>query len=333
MDIPRSPNVNLSIEQNNNNKFSRYFSFLKDTRISRQPFNPFIVPSPYILAPDGAPITKVFCSKGKDCQNSFLAFNRAYCLNAEINIDNPQTFKPSFNEYLNEIGNLNILDSDSVFTIKASILHVHRIIASWFCLNCLEVFDANDVCSCGMDHCSDPTWKSMSIYLVGSLEVESNDSSPKLFPFVMTNWNVMKFLSFADQPSLKTQSPRALFKRIIDLAGVFWRSMENPICSENMRNFYSFGECFFDDEVLNIIYRDRLRSSEPSGIIGQVRLVFDNEEINIPSDPISNLEMEVCLRYTRTCDNESSTFRYLHVVRWKFGNARLELANKLKEFN
>ncbi|KAL3127611.1 hypothetical protein CHM_6g2630 [Cryptosporidium hominis] len=304
----------------------------KNLNNSHQIFNIHIIPNPYILAPDGAPITQNFLSLMKTNHTYFIAFNRAYCIDTEISTDISQiNFNPSFSPILN-FDKFKSIDPDLVFSLKSSILHIQQISLSWFCLNCLQTIVGDSVCLCGVDIGKSSLWKSLAIYLIGALEIETTDSMPKILPFTMSNWNVIKLLAYVDKIGDQEIESKILYNRIIELADIIWNHMESLNNSLGIQTIYSFGKAPTNCEFLSSM-EDNSEECKPVGIIGQVQLFDNDKALNIPTDPISNLEMEVCLRCVQSSNKNTLSYIYLHVIRWKVRNTKLELEEKLKNIN
>ncbi|KAH8584320.1 uncharacterized protein ELE39_002414 [Cryptosporidium sp. chipmunk genotype I] len=272
-------------------KFVNFLSSKSPTDLNHT-FNIHTIPNPYILAPDGAPITQNFLSLMKSDHASFIAFNRAYCINNEMSTDTSQIDFTLNSNPLISLDNFKSIDPDLVFSLKGSILHIQQIILSWFCLNCLQTIVGNSVCVCGVDLGKSSLWKSLTIYLIGALEMETTDSKPKLLPFVMTNWNVIKLLAYVDKIDNQELDPKILYNRISELANIIWSHMEGSNGSLGFQTLFTFGKvpkyCNFQSSM-----EDNSEECKPVGIIGQVQLFDDNKAVNIPTDPISNLEMEM----------------------------------------
>ncbi|KAK9172089.1 hypothetical protein CmeUKMEL1_13100 [Cryptosporidium meleagridis] len=299
---------------------------------SHQIFNIHKTPNPYILAPDGAPITKNFLSLMKTNHAYFITFNRAYCIDTEISTDISQiNFNPSFSPILKFDG-FKSIDPDLVFSLKSSILHIQQISLSWFCLNCLKTIIGDSVCLCGVDIGKSSFWKSLTIYLIGALEIEETDSIPKILPFTMSNWNVIKLLAYVDKIDDPEIDSKILYNRIIEIADIIWNHMEGLNNSIGIQTLFSFGKAPTNCEFLSST-EDNSEECSPVGIIGQVQLFENDKALNIPTDPISNLEMEVCLRSVQSSNKNTLSYIYLHVIRWKVRNTKLELEEKLKNIN
>ncbi|OII73157.1 uncharacterized protein cubi_02389 [Cryptosporidium ubiquitum] len=324
--------IQFNHQKEESSKFFHSLPSFQYSTNSHQTFNPHTIPNPYVLAPDGAPITHSFLYLSRNNHASFIAFNKAYCIKTEISTKSPQEDSTlSSNPFL-ILDLFRNIDPDLVFSLKGSILHIQQIDLSWFCLNCLQNIMGKLVCVCGVDLGKSSFWKSLTIYLIGALELETTDSKPKLFPFVMTNWNVIKLLAYVNKIDNQEQDSKILYNHIIELAKIIWNHMESLNDSSGIQTLYSFGEVPADCNFLNSM-EDNSKECRPVGIIGQVELFDKEKAVNIPTDPISNLEMEACLRCAQSSDRNTLAYTYLHVIRWKTRNTKLELEEKLKNIN
>lgn len=295
-------------------------------------FDAHAVPSPYFLAPEGSPITQRSLSLKKSGHASYIAFNRAYCVETELAADSALDDLAASPTPLQTLDRLKSIDPDQVFSLKGSILHIQQIDLSWFCLNCLRAAArvGEFVCVCGADLGGSSLWKSLTIHLIGALEIEESDSKPKLLPFVMTNWNVIRLLAYVNKADLREPDPKLLYYHTVELATTLWNLMDG---SSGVHTLYSFGKAPPESEDFPIGTESSSESFRPVGIMGQVQLFGDKKSINIPNDPVSNLEMEACLRCIGSSDGDVQAFAYLHVIRWKLRNIQRELEEKLESMN
>ncbi|KAJ1613290.1 hypothetical protein OJ252_993 [Cryptosporidium canis] len=285
-------------------------------------------PSPYFLAPEGTPITRNFLSVDRNDHSTFIAFNRAYCIRHGIAIAYPRRSAFYCPDLLSDLEKLRELDPDQIYTLKGSILHIQQIDISWFCLNCLKTASGSSKCECDADLGKDSTWRSMIVNLIGAVEVEGDDLDSKLLPFVVTNWNAIKLLAYVDNLETPGPDPKKLFHRMIEIANILWDQMDGLVSFTNFYTLYSFGNVPVKYDFPTCTnYSSDLK---PTGIIGQIQLNYKKGVVNVPVDPISNLEMEVCVRFIRNPDDDAVELSYLHVIRWRERDIKAELEGKLQ---
>ncbi|KAH7649583.1 hypothetical protein FG379_001209 [Cryptosporidium bovis] len=308
------------------------------------------IPNPYVLAPDGSPVTCDFIKYWSNNKDVSLIFNKLYCIENEHS-GNEFRMPIEYVNFFNDCNsNINLVVPDETITVCGSILQIEQIEMGWFCLKCLRLLNSVTICSCGVDHKSVSTWKSLSIYLVGTVEIMLDNSKSKLFPFAMTNWNALKLLVYSGMRNRIHLNPSNMYNSMIKFSNAVWNYMESSGNSIGTRTLYMYGETC---EALNSLFSSTSStincSNEgnnfqclddvtiPVGVIGDYCLLDDDKNViaSIPNDPIGNIEFEICIRFTNSNEiielNKSSSEinAYIHVLRWRIKDTIRELENEV----